>query len=52
MAVTATVGAGLSYLACRARQVRWYNRIDLDGDDGWQRIETAAQQIVKGVMEA
>ncbi len=52
MAVTAIVGSGLSYLACRARKVRWYNGIDLNSDDGWQRIETAVQQIVKGVMES
>ena len=51
MAVTAIVGSGLSYLACRARKVRWYNGIDLSADDGWQRIETAVQQIVKGIMD-
>lgn len=51
LAVTAIVGAGISYLVCRARRVRWYNGIDLNDDDGWQRIETAVQQIVKGVME-
>ena len=51
MAVVTIVGAGISYLACRARLVRWYNGIDLNGDVGWQRIETAVQQIVKGVIK-
>ena len=51
MAVTSIVGAGISYLVCRARRIRWYNGIDLDSKKGWQRIETAIEQIVKGVME-
>lgn len=51
MAVTAIVGSGISYLVCRARRVRWYNGIDLESNEGWQRIETAIGQIVKGVME-
>ena len=50
MAVTAVVGGGISYLVCRARRVRWYNGIDLDSNEGWQRIEAAIGQIVKGVM--
>ena len=50
MAVSAIVGAGISYLACRARRVRWYNGIDLESDAGWRRIETAIEQIVKGTM--
>jgi AcrR family transcriptional regulator len=50
MAVTAIVGGGVSYLVCRARRVRWYNGIDLESNEGWQRIETAIGQIVKGVI--
>ncbi len=51
MAVSAIVGAGISYLVCRARRVRWYNGIDLDDNEGWRRIEAAIGQIVKGVTE-
>ena len=51
MAIIAIVGAGLSYLICRARRIRWYNSIDLDSDEGWQRIETAVEQVVKGAMK-
>lgn len=51
MAVIAIVGAGISYLVCRARHVRWYDGIDLKNHEGWQRIETAIGQIVKGVMK-
>lgn len=49
-AVSAIVGAGISYLVCRSRRIRWYNGIDLSDDEGWQRIETAIRQIVKGIM--
>lgn len=52
MAVTTIVGAGVSYLVCRARRIRWYNGIDLHSSKGWKRIETAIEQIVKGVLAA
>ncbi len=51
VAVAAIVGAGVSYLVCRARRVRWCNGVDLEDDEGWKRIEAAIGQIVKGVME-
>jgi AcrR family transcriptional regulator len=50
MAVISIVGAGISYLICRVRRTRWYNSIDLESEEGWQRIETAIRQIVTGVM--
>lgn len=50
MAIIAVIGSGISYLVCRSRGVRWYNGIDLDDDAGWQRIETAVQQMVTGAM--
>jgi AcrR family transcriptional regulator len=49
-AVSAMVGAGISYLVCRSRRIRWYNGVDLSDDEGWRRIETAIRQIVKGIM--
>lgn len=50
MAMIAVIGSGISYLVCRSRGVRWYNGIDLDTDAGWQRIETAIRQMVRGSM--
>ena len=50
MAISAIIGGGISYLACRARRVRWYNGVDLDSEAGWQRIETAIEQIVDSVI--
>jgi len=50
MAIMAIFGAGISYLICRSRKIRWYNGIDLDNENGWQRIEAAVGQMVKGIM--
>ena len=49
-AIMAIFGAGISYLVCRSRKIRWYNGIDLNSEDGWQRIEAAVGQMVKGIM--
>ena len=49
-AVLALVGAGLSYLALRARDIQWYNGIDIQSDAGWQRIEAAVDRIVNGLL--
>lgn len=38
--VTVLTGA-IHYLLIRARQVRWFNGIELNTDAGWQRIEDA-----------
>lgn len=51
MAVIGLIGAGISYLVCRARRVRWYNGIDLQDEAGWRRIETGIQQIVKAIIK-
>lgn len=51
MSVIGVIGAGISYLVCRARRVRWYNGIDLHDETGWQRIETGIQQIVKAIIK-
>ena len=49
MAIIAIVGAGISYLICRSRRVRWYNGIDLKSEKGWQRIEKAMKQTIEAV---
>ncbi len=49
-AVLGLVGAGLSYLAVRARDIRWYNGIDIQSEAGWRRIEAAVDQIVAALV--
>ena len=51
-AVLGLIGAGLSYLALRARDVRWYNGIDIQSSAGWRRIEAAVDQIVAGLLSS
>ena len=51
-AVLGLVGAGLSYLAVRARDIQWYNGIDIQSDEGWQRIEAAVDRIISGLVPA
>lgn len=51
MAISAILGAGISYLVCRSRKTRWYNGIDLGADEGWRRIEQGMAQVVKGAMQ-
>jgi AcrR family transcriptional regulator len=51
-AVLGLVGAGLSYLALRARDVQWYNGVDIQSEDGWRRIEAAVDQIVAGLLSS
>ena len=46
----AILGAGISYLVCRSRKIRWYNGIDLESENGWRRIEAAVGQMVNGIM--
>lgn len=43
--VTVLTGA-IHYLLIRARQVRWFNGIELNTDGGWQRIEDAISLCV------
>jgi len=49
-AAVALMGAGLSYLAVRARDIQWYNGIDIQSEAGWQRIEAAVDRIVSGLL--
>ncbi|WP_028313449.1 TetR/AcrR family transcriptional regulator [Desulfatibacillum aliphaticivorans] len=49
MAVIGLMGAGLSYLICRSRRIRWYNGIDLENEEGWKRLENGIDLVVEGV---
>ena len=51
MAISTLIGAGISYLVCRARIIRWYNGVDLESEEGWKRIEGSIEQIVTGIMK-
>jgi len=50
-AITAVIGAGISYLATRSRNVQWYNGVDLQSDRGWRRLEDAISWISRSAAE-
>lgn len=50
LAVAAVIGSAVSYLACRARKVQWYNGVDLQSEKGWQRIEAAIDTIINRLV--
>ena len=49
-AMGAIIGAGISYLVCRGRKIRFYNGIDLDSEAGWQRLEDAIDTMIQGTF--
>lgn len=49
-AVSALIGAAVSYLATRSRHIRWYSGVDLQSKTGWRRLEDAVDTIIRGVL--
>lgn len=49
-AAGAIIGAGVSYLATRARQISVYNGVNLQSEVGWQRLEQALDTIIRGMF--
>jgi len=50
-AVVALIGAGISYLVLRARNIDFYGGIDIGSEQGWERLKKSMDLIVKGVLE-
>lgn len=49
-AMGAVIGAGVSYLVCRGRQISLYNGVDLQSEAGWQRLERAIDMMIAGLF--
>ncbi len=49
-AVGAIIGAGVSYLVTRGRQVSIYNGVDLQSEAGWRRLERTIDTIIEGLF--
>ena len=49
-AVTAIIGAAISYLATRSRHIRYYSGVDLQSREGWKRLEAAIEIIIRGLI--
>jgi AcrR family transcriptional regulator len=50
-AITAILGAAISYLVTRSRHIRWYSGVDLQSKAGWKRLQDAIEAIVRGLLE-
>lgn len=48
-AMSAVLSAGVTYLALRRRNIRWFNGIDLRSDEGWAQIRAAIAAMTAGV---
>jgi len=49
-AMGAIIGAGISYLVSRARQITIYNGVNLDTETGWRRLERAMETMIRGLF--
>ena len=49
-AMGAIIGAGVSYLVSRGRQISIYNGVDLQSEAGWQRLEKAIDTMIRGLF--
>ena len=50
-AVLALMGAAISYLVLRSKNIDLYSGLDLSSDQGWQRLENAIGVVIRGVMD-
>jgi len=49
-AMGAIIGAGISYLVSRGRQIRFYNGVDLESEEGWKRLEDVIDTMIQGMF--
>ena len=49
-AVVALIGAAISYLVLRSKNIDLYSGLDLSSDHGWQRLENAIEVVIRGVV--
>jgi len=49
-AMGAIIGAGISYLVSRSRQISIYNGVNLDTETGWRRLEQAMDTMIRGLF--
>ena len=49
-AMGAIIGAGVSYLVSRSRQISIYNGVNLDTETGWRRLEQAMDTMIRGLF--
>ncbi|MFA5905861.1 MAG: helix-turn-helix domain-containing protein [Desulfobacula sp.] len=48
-AIVALIGAGISYLVLRSKNIDFYGGIEISSEKGWSRLQEGMDQIVKGL---
>ena len=51
-AIIMLMGAAISYLILRSRNIELYGGIDITSEQGWKRLQEGIDQIVKGVLNS
>ena len=51
-AIIMLMGAAVSYLILRSRNIELYGGIDIRSEQGWNRLQEGIDQIVKGVLKS
>jgi len=49
-AISAIIGAAVSYLVRRSRGIKWYGGVDLQSGEGWDRLVAGVDAIITGVL--
>ena len=49
-AIAGLLSSAVHYLLLRARKIRVFNGIDLQTEDGWLRLEAAANDLLRGAL--
>lgn len=51
-AIVMLIGAAISYLVVRARNIDLYGGLEIGSDQGWQRVESAISAICSGIVKS
>jgi AcrR family transcriptional regulator len=51
-AVMMLIGAGISYLVIRSKHIDFYGGLELNSDQGWERLEDAFENIIRGILNS
>jgi AcrR family transcriptional regulator len=51
VAISAIIGAAISYLVTRSRKIQWYGGVDLQSSAGWERLLIAVDRIIGSVLD-
>lgn len=51
-AIVALMGAGITYLVLRSKNIDFFGGIEISSEQGWRRIQESIDRIIKGVLKS